>query len=415
MMPDALPLRRYSPFSFAGAFAMSIISEVDVIPFSFEVQNLGLGAHRAMGVSNLCYEKGGKLIVMRYAVRIATNDGMEGSYVTHWVGTHAALGQTNMLAPYLLGRDAEHREAIYDDLKRELRAYDHMGHGPLDIALWDLVGKKYGMSVGTMLGGYKVRLPTYASTHHGQEEPGGLDSVEAFAEYACACAAQGFRGFKIHGWHDGDKRREARVVLEVRKAVGDKMEIMVDPGCELRTWADALYVGRACDEAECLWYEDPYRDAGVSVEGQKLLRQKLKTPLLVSEHVRGPEQKAAYALAGGCDMIHLDPEYDLGITGAMKIAHMAESIGMDVQVHACGPAHRACVAAIRNTHFYELALIGPAMPNLVPPVYTCGYSDEASAVGRDGCLPLPTGPGLGVSYDWSFIRKNALAVHEYRP
>ena len=99
-------------------------------------------------------------------------------------------------------------------------------------------------------------------------------------------------------------------MLAVRKAVEDTMKVMDDPGCELRTWADALCVGRACDEAECLWYEDPYRDSSVSVEGQKMLRAKLKTPLPVSEHIRGPEQKAAFALAGGCDMIHtLDRDY----------------------------------------------------------------------------------------------------------
>jgi L-alanine-DL-glutamate epimerase-like enolase superfamily enzyme len=393
---------------------MSTITQVDVIPFRFAVENLSLGGGQAMGVSNVQYQKGGRLAVTRYAVRIATDDGHEGSYVTHWVGTRAALGQTEMLAPYLLGRNPEHREAIYDDLKREARAYDHMGHGALDIALWDLIGRKYGMSVATMLGAYRARLPTYASTYHGQEDPGGLHSVEAFADYAREFLERGFRGFKIHGWHDGDKRREAAVVLAVRAAVGDRMEVMCDPGCELRTWADALYVGRACDEAACMWFEDPYRDASVSVEGQKLLRQKLKTPLLVSEHVRGPEQKAAFALAGGCDMIHVDPEYDLGITGAMKIAHMAEAIGMDVQFHACGPAHRACVASTRNTHFYELALTGPGMPNLVPPVYACGYTDQEEAVGPDGCVELPTGPGLGVDYDWVFIRKNALTVHEFR-
>ena len=240
---------------------------------------------------------------MRYAVRVRAQDGAEGQYVTHWVGTHSALGQTNMLAPALLGRNAEHRELIYDELKREARAYDHMGHGPLDIALWDLVGKKYGISVPTMLGAYKQRLPTYASTHHGQDEPGGLDSIEAFGDFAAECRDHGFPAFKIHGWHDGDKRRESAVVLKVRQSVGDTMEVMVDPGCELRTWADALYVGRACDEAACLWYEDPYRDASTSVHGQLMLRQKLKTPLLVSEHIRGPEQKASFALAGGCDMI----------------------------------------------------------------------------------------------------------------
>jgi L-alanine-DL-glutamate epimerase-like enolase superfamily enzyme len=175
----------------------SIITAVDVIPFTFDIENLSLGAHRAMGVSNLLYEKGGRLTVMRYAVRVATSDGCEGSYVTHWVGTQAALGQTIMLAPHLLGRNAEHREAIYDDLKRELRAYDGMGHGPLDIALWDLFGRKHGLSVAALLGAYKERLPTYASTHHGQDEPGGLDSVDAFGEFARACRDRGFPGFKI--------------------------------------------------------------------------------------------------------------------------------------------------------------------------------------------------------------------------
>ena len=64
-------------------------------------------------------------------------------------------------------------------------------------------------------------------------------------------------------------------------------------------------------------------------------------------------------LGGGGDMIHADPEYDMGITGAMKIAHFCQALGLDVQYHACGPAHRAVMAATPNTHFYEMALIGP--------------------------------------------------------
>ena len=109
--------------------------------------------------------------------------------------------------------------------------------------------------------------------------------------------------------------------------------------------------------------------------------------------------------------IHADPEYDMGITGAMKIAHMAEGFGVDVQMHACGPAHRAVISAIRNTHFYELALMGTGMPNVIPPVYICGYSDQPEDVGKDGCVPVPQGPGLGVSYDWDFIRKHQTATH----
>ncbi len=381
---------------------MATIKRIEITEFSFEVSNIGL-EQAAAGVGNMAYVKGSTFAARRFALRIHSDDGAVGEYVTHWVGTPASLAQATMLAPLLLGRNPDHREQIYDDLKREIRAYDHMGHGPIDIALWDLAGKRHNTSVTALLGGYRQRLPTYASTYHGQTAPGGLDSPEAFADFALACREAGFAGFKIHGWNDGDIVREVKNVLGVRKRVGDAWKLMVDPACQLRTWTDALILGRACDEAGYFWYEDPYRDAAVSAYGHQRLREKLATPLLVSEHVRGLEQKASFLLQGGCDMIHADPEYDMGITGAMKIAHFCEGVGLDVQLHACGPAHRACMSAIRNTHLYEMALMGPGMANIVPPVYTCGYSDQPQDLDEDGCVPVPQGPGLGVSYDWDFI------------
>ena len=392
---------------------MSTINRVEIHAFKFDVPGLGSGSHAAAGVGNLVRQEGSSLTTHRFAVRIRCDDGFSGEYVTHWVGTPSTLGQATMLAPLLLGRDPEQRELIYDDLKRELRAYDHMGHGVFDIALWDLAGKKYGVSVSRLLGGYRTRIPAYASTYHGQVEPGGLDSPEAFADYAVTCKQRGFTGFKIHGWHEGDARREARTVLLVREKVGEEMRLMIDPACELRTYMDALYVGRACDEAHFFWYEDPYRDSGVSAFSHRMLRDKLDTPILVSEHVRGLEQKANFLIQGGCDMIHGDPEYDMGITGAMKCAHLCEALGLDIQFHACGPAHRAVISAVRNTHMYEMALIGPGMLNSVPPVYTSGYSDQAEDLGADGCVPVPDGPGLGVTYDWGFIEKNRTALYVY--
>ena len=385
---------------------MSKIDRVEIFAFTFDVKNMGLGAHSAAGVGNVIYKKGSTFKAERFAVRILCDDGASGEYVAHWVGTPSTLGQARMLAPQLLGRNPEQRQIIFDDLKREIRAYDHMGHGVWEIALWDLAGKKYNTSVATLLGAYRERLPTYASTYHGQQEPGGLDTPEAFADFALACKAAGFAGFKIHGWHDGDARKEARNALGVRKAVGDAWPLMLDPACQLRTYLDALYVGRACDEANYFWYEDPYRDSGVSAIGHQRLREQLKTPLLMTEYVRGLELKAAFLMQGGCDLIHADPEYDMGITGVMKIAALCEAFGLDVQLHACGPAHRAVMAALRNTHFYEMALMGPGMPNIVPPVYTNGYTDQPEDLDTDGCVPVPNGPGLGVVYDWDFIKAN---------
>lgn len=382
---------------------MSTIAHVSLWPFSFDVPDLTLGGHSAAGVGNLVYQKGACLKTARVAVRIECDDGVRGEYVTHWVGTPSTLGQMQMLAPLLPGRNPWQREALWEDMKREARAYDHMGHGPLDLALWDWQGKRLGTSVSRLLGGFRTRLPVYASTYHGQLQPGGLDSIQAYVDYAVQCRQRGFRGFKIHGWHAGDARKEAANALAVRAAVGDDWPLMLDPACQLRTYMDALYVGRACDEAGYFWYEDPYRDSGVSALSHQRLRDQLQTPLLVSEHVRGIEQKANFLIQGGCDMIHADPEYDMGLTGALKIAHVCQALGFDLQLHACGPGHRALMSALPNTHFYEMALIGPDMPNCVPPVYGGAYSDQPEALDAEGCVPVPSGPGLGVQYDWDFI------------
>jgi len=188
---------------------------------------------------------------------------------------------------------------------------------------------------------------------------------------------------------------------------------MLDCACELRTLADAIYVGRACDEAGFFWYEDPFRDAGTSAHAHRILRQKISTPLLQTEHVRGLEPKADFVIAGGTDFLRSDPEYDMGITGAMKIAHLAEALGIDCEVHAPGPAHRAVMSAMRNSNYYEIALVHPDCANAIPPVYACGYGDDLDSIDRDGTVPVPEGPGLGVAYDWGYIDAHATSRHVF--
>ena len=388
---------------------MSTISTIEIVDFKFQARNI----ERA-GVGQMVgFKRGSSIEVVKNAIAIETDDGLRGEYVTNWVASPGTRGEIDMLAPFMLGRDAMAREGLFDDLKREIRQWSGMGHGPLDIALWDLAGKKYGASVSELLGGYRKRLPVYASTYLGDNQ-GGLDSKEAYAVFAEQCYELGFRAYKIHGWNDGDARREAENVLHVAKKVGDRMTLMLDPACQLRRFSDALHVGRACDEGNYFWYEDPFRDNGKSAFAHKKLREMIKTPLLITEYVRGIEPKADFIIAGGTDYVRVDPEYDHGITGAMKIAHLAESFGLDCEVHACGPAHRHVMSAMRNSNFYELALVGPDCPNMVAPVYTSGYTDQLDCCGPDGCVEVPSGPGLGVTYDWDYIRRNAVAQRTFK-
>ncbi|MFN7643695.1 MAG: enolase C-terminal domain-like protein [Burkholderiales bacterium] len=387
---------------------MSRITRVEVHEFDFEAANLA----RDGVAQTITFKRGSAIRVAKFAVVIHTADGGRGEYVAQWVATKSSLGQALMLCPRIVGKDARERIAIYEDLKRDIRQFDHMGHGPIDIALWDWAGRHYGASIAELLGGYRKRLPAYASTYHA-DRAGGLDSKEAFVAFAEHCHGLGYRAFKVHGWNDGNAREEAENVVHLAKHVGSRMTLMLDPACELRTFADALYVGRACDDAGYFWYEDPYRDGGTSAFAHKRLREMIKTPLLMTEHVRGVEPKADFVLAGGTDFVRVDPEYDMGITGSLKIAHMAESLGLDCEIHASGPAHRHLMAAMRNSNYYEVALVGPDCPNAVAPVYACGYSDQLDCVAADGTVGVPEGPGLGVTYDWDFISKHRTALHVF--
>jgi L-alanine-DL-glutamate epimerase-like enolase superfamily enzyme len=320
-----------------------------------------------------------------------------------------AAPAVEQVAGWLVGQDPFQRELIWQTLSRVWRKNDRTGIGPIDIALWDLAGRAYGVGVAQLLGGHRTALPAYVSTLHGAES-GSLSTPAHFADFAVQCADLGYPAFKIHGWYGDDVAREITNVLGVRAAVGERMALMLDPSGGYETFAAALRVGRACDEAGYFWYEDPYMEGGVSVHSHRRLGELLRTPLLLGEHVRGFSAHVDQIVARGTDFVRADADLDGGITGVMKIAHAAEGFGLDVELHGPGPAHRACMAAIRNTNFYELALSAPSLLKASDdfPVYV-DYRDDVLAAGPGGTFPVPTGPGLGVELDDDWIAAHAVA------
>ncbi|GGN20374.1 enolase C-terminal domain-like protein [Halarchaeum nitratireducens] len=379
------------------------ITRIDSTEFAYELADVGTDEHGF----NLVYEPGSTTTRKLFALRVHTDTGITGEYVG---GNSPGAAQVNMFADYLIGENPLEREKHWSEIKRALRKYDRMGIGPVDIALWDFAGKYYDAPIHELLGTYRERIPAYASTYHGDEH-GGLDSPAAFAEFAEEAREQGYAGFKIHGWGGGDAARdlsrEIDAVHAVGDAVGDEMDLMHDPACELETFADALKLGRALDEEGFFWYEDPFRDAGISQHAHRKLRQKLDTPILQTEHIRGLEIKSDFAASESTDFLRADPEYDGGITGAMKVARVAEGFGIDTEFHAPGPAQRHCIAATRNANYYEMALVHPDAANTTPPIYADGYEDQFETVDDDGTVPVPDGPGLGVAYDWDYIEANS--------
>jgi L-alanine-DL-glutamate epimerase-like enolase superfamily enzyme len=372
------------------------ITGIEMHECQFDIHDMGTDYNGF----NQVYVPGGRRTGSIRVLRIHTDIGITGEYAG---GTPEAYAQIRAASGYLKGRNPLERELIYNDLKRAFRKNDRFGIGTIDIALWDLAGKLYDAPVSELLGGFRKTLPAYASTYHGDEN-GGLDSPEAFADFAVQCKELGYPAYKIHGWGNPPIDREVATVLATRKAVGDGMDLMLDPACEYNTWADTVKVGLACDEARFFWLEDPYKDGGISAFGHRKLRQIIKTPILIGEHIRGHELHVDNIVADGTDFVRADADYDGGITGLMKIAHSAEGFGLDVEIHAPGPHHRHCMAAVRNTNYYELGLLNPKVKASKPRIYSCGYLDELESVDSNGHVAVPTGPGLGVTIDWDWVR-----------
>jgi L-alanine-DL-glutamate epimerase-like enolase superfamily enzyme len=181
---------------------------------------------------------------------------------------------------------------------------------------------------------------------------------------------------------------------------------MLDPFCAVETFGDAVQLGWACDDYKFLWWEDPYKDGGVSAFSHRKLRQLVRTPLLQTEHVRGLEAHTDFVVAEGTDFVRGDVNYDGGITGVMKICHATEGFGLDCELHGGSPAHQHIMCSVRNMNFLEAGLYHPKVEPARAPIYLNAPNMDKTSVGADGCFDPPGGPGLGLEIDWDYIRKH---------
>jgi L-alanine-DL-glutamate epimerase-like enolase superfamily enzyme len=277
------------------------------------------------------------------------------------------------LRELLIGRDPLLKEDLWErvwelDRIEELPIY---ALGLADIALWDLTAKVAGLPLYRVIGGYRDRIPAYASTVT-------FETTEEYLECADQCLAHGFRAIKLHAW--GDYRKDARLCQDLRTHVGDEIDLMYDgsAGFDL---VEALYVGRACEEAAYLWYEEPMRE--FNVEAHRRLTERLSIPLLVAETSDGCHYNVADFIArGAAGMVRTSTHYKGGITGGLRIAHLAEAFNLRAEVHGGGPANLHLACAIPNSTYYESLVT--TLPIEVEP-----------GIGRDGAISPPQVPGIG--------------------
>ncbi len=307
-------------------------------------------------------------------LRICTDDGAEGVASTRR-GVILEDLVNRRLREELVGEDPFRREWLWHrvwELDR-IEEFPLYVLGLVDVALHDLAGKALGVPVYELLGAYRTEIPAYASTVT-------FSSVEEYLDVADQCLALGYPAIKLHAW--GDARRDAALAVALRAHVGEEVDLMYDgsAGFDL---PDSIYLGRALADADYRWYEEPMRE--FSVTAYKWLSERVDVPLLVAETSDGAHMNTGDFIASGCAAyVRTSTGLKGGFTGAMRIAHTADSFRLRAEVHGGGLPNIHLCMAIPNTTYYEsLVMQNPVV--------------QDPAVDAHGLVHAPTEPGVGES------------------
>jgi len=334
---------------------------------------------------------------------IATDEGIDGYSVG---GTPEIV---RLAQDTLVGEDPLYRERIWQLLHHFQRmnvAVHDRAVAALDLALWDLAGKAADMPVYKLLGAYRDEVPAYASTMCGDDLPGGLNSPEAYADFAEQCVAQGYKAFKLHTWsppYGPDPRRDVAACAAVRERVGPDIHLMLD--CyHYYSRMDALYIGRALEELDYHWFEEPMDERSMS--SYQWLCEQLDIPIVGPETMAGMfYTRAEWIVNKAADISRYDVNL-AGLTPMVKAVHLCEAFNVALEVHGGGHGNLHMLGAMGIPgEYYERGLLHPQYDYEAAQPWLATRIDDLDA---EGNVHLPQGPGLGYDFDWEFIRRNAL-------
>ena len=211
-------------------------------------------------------------------VTIDTDEGVSGNAFlgsSRMGANHFAPGLIEFIKPLIMGRNPLDTGRIWWDLWKMNRSVSTYVIGAIDVCLWDINGKLAGQPIHRLLGTCKDEVPAYSSTAY-------HETIEAYAEEAVLFRDLGWPAHKLHP--HGDPDMDIAICQAVRKAVGDDMQLMLDSMWAYR-YPDALRVGRAIEELDYYWYEDPLVEE--DIYNYTKLNQKLDIPIMSTEYAPG--------------------------------------------------------------------------------------------------------------------------------
>ncbi len=322
-------------------------------------------------------------------IRIRTKDGLTG-----WGEAFGHAGATatksmidSLVGPLLVGEEAGDIGALMENVRRKVHLFGLSGPAiyaisGIDIALWDLLGKREGKPVSDLLGIRRQELPVYASFLR-------CSSDDALEKTCAAALDEGYETVKLHEI-TVDRMRLAR------RSLGARTALAVDTNCP---WSvdQSKKALAAVRNLNLRWIEEPVWPPD-DYAGLARLRG-AGTPISAGENTASLEDFQRLLAAEAVDVLQPSVCKVGGITEMLKILALADDHGVEAIPH-CGYMGSGYLA---NLHI--VASLGQTIPVERLYIELEETPFPAMPVVADGRTAVPTGPGLGCDPDMSIVEK----------
>jgi L-alanine-DL-glutamate epimerase-like enolase superfamily enzyme len=327
-------------------------------------------------------------------VHVKTDAGLEGFAP----GTPVARDIVErVLKPILVGQDPLCIEKLWDDMFWRVRGFGRKGVAfcaisAIDIALWDLKAKLFGVPLFRLLGPFTDRVPIYGS--------GGWTSFteDELVREQLSYVERGIPRVKMKVAKDfgRSESEDVRRLAAVRKAVGDDVEIYVDANNGYYA-KQAIGMARYLANYNVRWFEEPV--LADDIAGLAAIARAIDIPVATGEHEYTRYGFKELISQCGADIVQPDVGRVGGVTEWMKVAHLAQAFNLPIAPHAVQLVHLHLACCIPNLKVVEYLGTAEETDRL-------WYTEFPEP--RDGYwAPYSDRPGLGLELDPNALRKYA--------
>lgn len=339
--------------------------------------------------------------------KLTTDEGLTGvSEVRLSNRVNALLGYfEDAKNRYILGADPGRIELLVQRMYRD--DYGRVGEivataiALVEVACWDIVGKRLNQPVYALLGGaVRERIKAYANAWYQVPR-----TPQDFARAAQAAVAKGYQALKFDpfGAGHGDLERKDRLhcialVEAVRGAVGPDVELLIEMHGRF-TPATAIRIARELETFDPGWVEEPTPADNLKAFARAARR--INIPVATGERYHHKQEFRELFERQACDVVQPDITECCGLLECKKIAAMADACGITVAPHNVGGPVSTAIAlhlAASTTNFKIQEYFNDFTE---PHTRDCALGCPGPV---DGYFPLPGGPGLGVTLDEDVIR-----------